>query len=50
MNDKTETIDENKVLEDEITPDENSGFIFSSFLKITDPNTQEVLVQKRGDN
>jgi len=32
------------------TPDESGGFYFSSFLKITDPNTKEVLVQTRGDN
>lgn len=31
-------------------PNENGGFYFSSFLKISDPNTKEVLVQKRGDN
>jgi hypothetical protein len=31
-------------------PDEHGGFYFSSFLKISDPNTKEVLVQKRGDN
>ena len=31
-------------------PDESGGFYFSSFLKITDPNTKEVLVQTRGDN
>ena len=31
-------------------PDESGGFYFSSFLKITDPNTEEVLVQTRGDN
>ena len=30
--------------------DETGGFYFSSHLKITDPNTKEVLVQKRGDN
>ena len=30
-------------------PDEHGGFYFSSFLKITDPKTQEVLVQTRGD-
>jgi hypothetical protein len=30
-------------------PDEHGGFYFSSFLKITDPETKEVLVQKRGD-
>lgn len=31
-------------------PNENVGFYFSSFIKITDPNTKQVLVQKRGDN
>ena len=30
-------------------PEEHGGFYFSSHLKITDPNTQEVLVQTRGD-
>lgn len=30
-------------------PNETGGFYFSSHLKITDPNTKEVLVQKRGD-
>jgi len=31
-------------------PNENGGFYFSSHLKISDPNTKQVLVQKRGDN
>lgn len=31
-------------------PNEVGGFYFSSGIKIFDPNTQEVLVQKRGDN
>ena len=31
-------------------PNENAGFYFSSFVKITDPNTKEVLVQTRGDH
>lgn len=31
-------------------PNESAGFYFSSFLKIIDPNTGEVLVQTRGDN
>jgi hypothetical protein len=30
-------------------PDEKGGFIFSSAIKIFDPNTEEVLVQQRGD-
>lgn len=31
-------------------PNEHSGVLFSSHIKIYDPNTKEVLVQKRGDN
>jgi hypothetical protein len=30
-------------------PNENAGFYFSSSVKIFDPNTQQILVQKRGD-
>jgi len=36
-------------VEVEKKPDETGGFYFSSFVKITDPNTNEVLVQTRGD-
>jgi hypothetical protein len=47
------TIKENKEpqLTEEIgpKPDESGGFYFSSFLRITDPNTKEVLVETRGD-
>ena len=31
-------------------PNETGGFYFSSHLKISDPNTKEVLVLTRGDN
>jgi hypothetical protein len=31
-------------------PNENIGLTFSTHLKIFDPNTKKVLVQKRGDN
>lgn len=31
-------------------PNEQTGFVFSSGIKIFDPNTEEVLVQMRGDN
>lgn len=31
-------------------PDEHVGFYYSSFIKIFDPETNEILVQKRGDN
>jgi hypothetical protein len=30
-------------------PNENVGFYFSTHVKITDPNTKEVLLQTRGD-
>ena len=30
-------------------PNENAGFYFSSFLKISDPETGQVLVQTRAD-
>lgn len=52
MDNKIEAQDEQKTIDpkDNKKPNENAGFYFSSFLKITDPNTQEVLVQMRGDN
>lgn len=31
-------------------PNETGGFYFSSSVKIFDPNTEEVLIHKRGDN
>ena len=34
----------------EIKPDENGGFVFSSAVKIFDPNTDEILLQIRGDD
>ena len=42
-------IDQNKD-RPEPKPDENAGFILSSMVKIFDPKTSEVLVQKRGDD
>lgn len=50
MNEKPE---DNKQYQDEKPgpkPNEQVGFYFSSGIKITDPNTKEVLVQMRGDN
>lgn len=32
------------------TPNEIGGFYFSSSIKVFDPNTKEVMVQKRGDD
>jgi len=49
MNDnKSET--NKKPTEDNSKPNEIGGFYFSSSIKITDPNTKEVLVQVRGDS
>jgi len=31
-------------------PNETGGFYFSSSVKIFDPNTEEVILNKRGDN
>ena len=47
----TEKDEINEVLNEkpEPKPDEKGGFIFSSVIKIFDPNTEEVLVQQRGD-
>ncbi len=36
--------------EKSVKPNETGGIYFSSSLKITDPNTNEVLVQVRGDS
>jgi hypothetical protein len=43
IKDKKEGIIEKK-------PDEKSGVYFSSHVKIYDPNTKEVFVQKRADD
>lgn len=43
-----ETISEEQ-LSDERTPDEKTGVSFMSHIKITYPNTKEVLVQMRAD-
>jgi hypothetical protein len=46
-----EKLEENKTPEKPAAkPNELGGFYFSSSLKITDPETNEVLVQMRGDN
>jgi hypothetical protein len=46
-----EKLEENKQQSaQEKKPNEQVGFYFSSGIKITDPNTKEVLVQMRGDN
>lgn len=50
MNTTTDQSKKEPHIEAPIKPNETGGFYFSSHLKITDPNTKEVLVQTRGDN
>jgi hypothetical protein len=51
MNDNPIEVDENtQYTTPEATPDEQGGFIFSSVLKITDPNTKEIILHMRGDD
>lgn len=48
--DKEKIQEQPKMVEKRQTPvDENGGFVFSSAVKISDPNTKEVIVQMRGD-
>lgn len=47
MSEKPEQVEEKQ---EEKPVNENMGFYFSSSIKIYDPNTNEVLVQQRGDN
>lgn len=49
MNEKSTTDKEKIVQKPEKKPNDQIGFYFSSSVKIFDPNTKEVLVQKRGD-
>lgn len=46
MDNKTISVEQSS---DEKSPDENTGLVFTSHIKITDPNTKEVLVQMRAD-
>lgn len=48
MNDKSNNVGQQKKL-GEKKPNENAGFSFSSSIKIFDPNTQQVILHKRGD-
>jgi hypothetical protein len=45
----TEKEQSTEAIVQEKKPNENVGFFFSSSIKITDPNTSEVLVQMRAD-
>lgn len=48
MNEPEKLVPQKPVLEKR--PNEVQGMYFSSHIKIFDPNTKEVLVQKRGDD
>ena len=50
MNNKSEKVDQKEEILTEKKPNDIGGFYFSSAIKIFDPNTEEILVQKRGDN
>ena len=45
-----ETAENKQSQEPEKKPNEFGGFYFSSSIKIFDPETKEILVQKRGDD
>ena len=47
MEENTDNSDKKEV---ESKPNELAGFYFSSSVKITNPNTNEILVNIRGDN
>jgi hypothetical protein len=50
MNEKVEENNQKQLEKPGVKPNEHGGFYFSSSVKITDPDTKEVLVQMRGDN
>lgn len=50
MNENTEENKQKQPVQQEKKPNETGGFYFSSSIKIFDPNSKEILVQKRGDN
>jgi hypothetical protein len=50
MNKNSENTQEQTLKPQDSAVDEYSGFCFSSSIKIFDPETQEVLVNIRGDN
>lgn len=50
MNKNTEKTNKNPSELPEKKPNETGGFYFSSSIKIFDPVTKEILVQKRGDD
>lgn len=49
MNDKSEIIEQDLDKEDTKPVNEHGGVCFSTSIKIFDPNTEEVILQIRGD-
>jgi hypothetical protein len=50
MTENTDNNLEKQTISQEKPVDEQGGFLFSTSIKIHDPNSKEVLVQMRGDN
>lgn len=50
MNEKSNNSNTKTEKKSESKPNEHGGFYFSSSVKIYDPNTKEIIVQKRGDD
>lgn len=50
MNENTEKDEQKEVKHPQEHVNELGGFYFSSAIKIFDPNTEEIIVQQRGDN
>jgi hypothetical protein len=50
MDNSNDNNQKDKAANVEKKPNETAGIYFSSAIKIFDPNTKEILVQKRGDN
>ena len=50
MNENLENLKQEQPEKPGPKPNEHGGFYFSSIVKITDPNSKEILVQMRGDN
>jgi predicted nucleotide-binding protein (sugar kinase/HSP70/actin superfamily) len=49
MHSRTAKKKETEQQQEQKKPNENAGIVLSSHMKIYDPNTNEVLVQKRAD-
>lgn len=50
MTNEKNTNNNNKNVVQEKKPNDVGGILFSSVIKIYDPNTKEIIVHKRGDN